>query len=70
VCEQVLNALASNFLSNICNGTGTVIGPMFWDGQDKCETIYEWPKTEIPTPSEWQAWQQTLTIALSLGRQG
>jgi len=60
--------LQAIFLSIICNGTGTAINPQMWDGKVQCPSIYKWPRTDKPPPSEWQEWRCMLTLALSLGR--
>jgi len=62
------NVFTSNLLPDICNGTGTKKDPRMWDGKGQCKSKYQWPKTNKPTMTEWQEWQQTLTLALSLGK--
>jgi len=64
-CHMYLQAI---FLSNICNGMGTAINPQMLEGKVQCPSIYEWPKTDKPSPTEWQEWRCTLMLALSLGR--
>jgi len=66
-CQMYLKA---TFLSDICNSQGTAIDQQMWDSQVQCNSLYQWPRTEKPPMTEWQEWRQTLTLALSSGKNG
>jgi len=61
--------LQVNYLSKICMGDGKKITQMAWEGMEKNQTRYKWPRTQKPTQIEWKTWQQALLVAFQLNIQ-
>jgi len=56
------------FISNICNGQGTVIETQFWTGNKILDVYnYLWPQAHKPSTGNWAHWQLALTRSLNLG---
>jgi len=63
-CRMYLQVI---FVSDICNGEGTMVESRYWEGK-KTSNIspYKWPCMHVPTLAEWNGWRQQLTSGLSL----
>jgi len=63
-----LNAI---YLLDICNDAGIALDQKCWDRQSTCPMTYRWHgQRKQHHPNGRQAWRRTITIALSLGRNG
>jgi len=49
--------LQVHYISKICMGDGSQITQMAWEGMEETQLIYEWPRMQKPTQTEWRIWQ-------------
>jgi len=67
LCCLYLKAI---YLSDICNGLGTMIKQQFWTGDNAVDHYkYHWPQIQKPAACKWAHWQRCLTLSLNLGKQ-